>query len=54
MSDNERISEYNKNRYKFMNKIRDSMPEPSSTFLVQSKEHWLNSKLFILRPNFGN
>jgi hypothetical protein len=53
MTESERSSEYNKNRYKFMNKIRESMPENTSTFLVPPKEHWLNPNLFILRPNFG-
>ena len=53
MSDSDRANKFNKNRFKFLSKIRENMPETSNTFLVPPKEHWLNPNLFILNPNFG-
>ena len=52
-SDSDRKGEFHKNRFKFMHKIRESMPDKSKTFLVLPKEHWMNPNLFILRPTFG-
>lgn len=52
-SDSDRSSKLHKNRFKFMNTIRQNMPGTTNTFLVLPKEHWLNPDLFILRPNFG-
>ena len=53
MTDSDSSNKHNKSRFKFMNKIREKMPETTGSFLTLTKEHWLNPDLFILRPNFG-
>lgn len=55
MTDTEKSAqnESKTNRMRYLNKIRENMSDPSKSFLLPPKEHWLNPALFILRPQFG-